>query len=375
MFGLGEIPPNRRRTMMWKESKQIATVGSVSWVQANPTVGTILRLSLRSSLFHRLLASALLIAFTVGMAAAQGGTFTLYGDLKVDETKVSGLKPMSFEITLQSQRLTTMGRQTVPKDGRFRFENLSSGIYYIVVMLEGSEVANVRVRLNGVVGTDVRQDITLEWRPSANMKSEKGGVISASVHYKRSGANQTLFEKAEEATKKKDYDNARSLLQRVVQSDSKDFEAWTELGTVDFMLKNNKEAEGAYAKALEEEPGFVLALLDLGKLRLAQKNYDGAIEVLSRAVTLKPPSAEANYFLGEAYLNVKKGSKAVAYMNEALRIDPIGKAEIHLRIAAIYDNVGLKNLAAAEYEQFLKKRPDYPDRKKLEQYVADNKKP
>jgi len=62
-------------------------------------------------------------------------------------------------------------------------------------------------------------------------------------------------------------------------------------------------------------------------------------------------------------------------MNEALRIDPIGKAEIHLRIAAIYDNVGLKDLAATEYEQFLKKRPDYQDRKKLEKYIAENKKP
>ncbi len=361
---------------MLREFKNPATAGSIAWVQANATVGTILRLPLRRSLFNLLLAWGLLIAFMSGMAAAQGtGTFTLYGDVKVDESKVSGLKPMSFEVTLQSQRLTTMGRQTVPKDGRFRFENLSSGIYYIVVMLEGSEVANVRVRLNGVVGTDVREDITLEWRPEANAKSEKGGVVSASVHYTRTAANQTLFAKAEEATKKKDYDNARSLLQRIVQSDSKDFEAWTELGTVEFMLKNNKEAEAAYAKALEDEPSFILALLDLGKLRLAQKNYEGAIEVLSKAVALKPPSAEANYFLGEAYLNIKKGSKAVTYMNEALRIDPIGKAEIHLRIAAIYDNVGLKDLAAAEYVQFLKKRPDYKDRKKLDKYIAENKKP
>src|SRR2546430_1686122 len=58
-----------------------------------------------------------------------------------------------------------------------------------------------------------------------------------------------------------------------------------------------------------------------------------------------------------------------------IRIDPIGKAEIHLRIAAIYDNVGLKNLAAAEYQAFLKKRPDYQDRKKLERYITENKKP
>ena len=34
-----------------------------------------------------------------------------------------------------------------------------------------------------------------------------------------------------------------------------------------------------------------------------------------------------------------------------------------------------KDKAVAEYEAFLKKRPDYTDRKKLEQYIAANKKP
>jgi len=34
----------------------------------------------------------------------------------------------------------------------------------------------------------------------------------------------------------------------------------------------------------------------------------------------------------------------------------------------------MKDKAAAEYEQFLAKKPDYPDRKKLEQYIAANRK-
>jgi hypothetical protein len=34
----------------------------------------------------------------------------------------------------------------------------------------------------------------------------------------------------------------------------------------------------------------------------------------------------------------------------------------------------MKNLAANEYVEFLKKKPNYPDRKKLEDYIAANKK-
>ncbi len=360
---------------MWnKFVKFCVTYAKIKWMYGDAIVSRNVVHPKRQTVFILFLASVL-IPLHLRVVLAQSGSFTLYGDVKVDESKVSGLKPISFDVILQSQRLSTMGRQSVPKNGRYRFENLSSGIYYIVVMLEGSEIANVRVMLNGTIGYDYRQDINLAWQPNnSGAKEGRGGVVSASGHYTRSVANQSLFQKAEEATRKKEYDNAKSLLQRIVQSDAKDFEAWTELGTIHFILKDNKEAEKAYSRAWEEQPSFILALVNLGKLRLAQKNYEGAIEVLSKAVGVKPPSAEANYFLGEAYLNIKKGSKAVAYMNEALRIDPIGKAEIHLRIAAIYDNVGLKDMAANEYEQFLKKKPDYPDRKKLEKYIAENKK-
>ena len=360
---------------MRKRAKRSATREKTNELDIQPPakVGSIITLGNYSMSLPAFVSVLLNLLLFASAAAQAGGNFTLYGDVKVDESKVTGIKPISFDVILQSQRLSTMGRQSVPKNGRYRFENLSAGIYYVLVMLEGTEVTNVRVMLNGTIGYDARQDINLAWQPDG--AAGKGGVISASGHYARSARNQAVFERAQEAERKKEYGDAKTLLQGIVSSDPKDFEAWTELGTVDFLLKDNLEAERAYAKALTEEPSFILALINVGKLRLSEKKYEGAIEVLSKAASIKPPSAEANYFLGEAYLGTKKGSKAVDYMNEALRIDPIGKAEIHLRIGAIYDNVGLKNLAAAEYEQFLKKRPDYPDKKKLEKYIAENKRP
>jgi tetratricopeptide (TPR) repeat protein len=73
-------------------------------------------------------------------------------------------------------------------------------------------------------------------------------------------------------------------------------------------------------------------------------------------------------------LKLKRGSVAVDYLNEALRLDPRGMAEVHLQLAALYDGAGLRDKAAAEYEQFLKKRPEYSDRKKLQRYIAENRK-
>ena len=114
--------------------------------------------------------------------------------------------------------------------------------------------------------------------------------------------------------------------------------------------------------------------MNLGKLRMAEKNYDAAIEIFSKAVSAQPGSADANHFLGEAYLQIKKGSKAVGYLNEAIRLDPKGKAEVHLRLAALYNGAGMKDKAVIEYEHFLAKKPDYPGKKKIEQYISENKK-
>ena len=47
-------------------------------------------------------------------------------------------------------------------------------------------------------------------------------------------------------------------------------------------------------------------------------------------------------------------------------------AEVHLRLALLYNRAGMKDKAAAEYKKFLKKKPDYPHRQKLEKYIAEN---
>lgn len=140
------------------------------------------------------------------------------------------------------------------------------------------------------------------------------------------------------------------------------------------MQKDFGKAEGAYERASEVNPSFFPSFINLGKLRMAQKRFGTAIEPLNQAVKLRPNSAQANYLLGEAFLQNKQGSKAVIYLNEALKLDPNGMAQIHLRLAVLYNAAGMKDKAAEEYEAFLKKRPDYPDRKTLEQYISENKK-
>lgn len=304
--------------------------------------------------------------------AQSGGGHTLFGDFKVDETQAKEAKPQTFHIILYNFDGQVIGRQPIVNNGRYRFNNVRNGEYYLVVEVEGQEVARMPLMLAQIAKTDIRKDIALEWREPAVSKASPGAV--AADAYKRDKANQPRLEKGQEAISKKDYEKAVTLLREVVDADPKDFEAWTELGTAYFAKGDDASAEAAYLHALEEKPAFVVAMLNLGRLRLRKKNLEGAIEVLQKTVEAHPQSAAANYFLGEAYLQVKKGSKGVVYLNEALRLDPNGMADAHLRLAALYNAAGLKDRAAAEYEQFLQKRPDHPEKEKLRRYISEHKK-
>jgi tetratricopeptide (TPR) repeat protein len=320
----------------------------------------------------------ILLIFTLLLAAsasnrvfAQGGV-TLYGDIRVDEKNAQGTSLGSLTVILyQLGGATIVGRQTVPANGRYRFTNLRAAEYELAIEVQTAEIARIHVSVAGRPGSDFQKDLEFEWKGNAPVPS-KPGTISVADVYKRTSSNQALFEKAQQAIDKKNYEEGITLFKQIVDGDKEDFQAWTELGTAYLMTDKKSEAEKAYERAVDTRPTFALALLNLGRVRISQKKYEEAIATLTRLLALKPESPDGNYLMGEAYLQIKKGSKAVPYLDKAAQI---GRPEAHLRLATLYDAAGLKDRAAHEYEEYLKKQPNDPARQKLEKYITDNKKP
>lgn len=303
----------------------------------------------------------------------RGGEHTLFGDLKVDESQAEGMMPQVFHLVLMRRGGgVVLARQSVSNNGRYRFTNIANGEYEIVIEVDGTEVLRVPVHIHERFKTDVRRDIELQWRADPFKRREAKGTVSASVLYERKPTLQEKYDRALKAIDGKDYARAADLLRQVVSEDPKDFVSWNDLGTL-LSEKESAESERCFQRALESNPKFTPALLNAGRVRLAKKDYEKAVEHFSRAVELEPQSADANHLLGEAHLQNKKGSKAVGYLYEALRLEPDGKAEIHLRLAALYHGAGYKDRAAAEYEQFLAKRPNHPEREKFQKYISENK--
>ena len=298
--------------------------------------------------------------------------FTLFGDLKISNAIGEEEKPLILDVILYTRGGDVFGRQRISNNGRYRFNNIFNGDYYLAVELDSTEIVRMPILITNSTTPDIRQDIELQWKATPR---NAPGVVSFADSYHRVDQNKTLYQKATQEIERKDFDQAIKTLKSLVALDPKDYPAWNSLGMITFIQKDLEAAETSYSSALSAKPDYVPALISLGRVRLAKKNPEGAIEPLEAALKNEPGSASANYFLGEAYLAMKKGSKAVGYFNDALRLDPVGMADAHLRLGSLYNAAGYKDRAAAEYEQFLTKKPDYIDRKKLEDYIQANKQP
>jgi tetratricopeptide (TPR) repeat protein len=322
-------------------------------------------------LFVQTLAVAQLPRSSSQPGAGSRRNFTLFGDLKVDDSQAGDRANAIFDVILYTRGNEVFGRQRVSNGGRYRFNNVFNGDYYLAIELDSAEVARMPIMIPENAVEHIRQDLEFRWKvPGA---ASGAGVVSAADLYNRSSGNRALYQRATQEISSKNFTQAAATLRSVVEADPKDYPAWTDLGMVYFIEKKYEDAENSYASAIAAKPDHVSALVSLGRVRLATKNNEGAIETLEAALKADPKSAMANYFLGEAHLALKKGSKAVGYLNEALRLDPVGMADAHLRLGSLYNLAGYKDRAALEYEQFLQKKPDYAERKRLEEYIQANK--
>jgi cytochrome c-type biogenesis protein CcmH/NrfG len=198
------------------------------------------------------------------------------------------------------------------------------------------------------------------------------GVVSAKISHPRNEKTVDLYLKVQEAEADKNPSGAIEHLKEIVSIDPADFIAWARLGAFYFDQGKLTDAEAAFRKSLELKVAYTPAWIFMGRIRIAQKQFDAAIGILSHAIELDRTSARAFQLLGEAYLQSRQGTLGAAALNEAIRLDPVGMAECHLLLAHLYELAGAKPLAAREYKAFLKKVPDYEDKKRLEKFIKDN---
>jgi len=301
-----------------------------------------------------------------GSTGTVQGTFNVTGFQNTD-------KPPTFTLVLYAGGVF-VSRKRVKNGGTYYFYCVPDQSVSIIAEVDSTEVWTYSVGSLSPPPQTNYHDISFAWVAAREAMTRRNEVISAQNSYERTKENQKDFEKAVAKLREDNGVTSAKMLEALIKNDPNDFVALTELGNIYCNNRRFAEAQPLFEKALALKPDFLNALFGIGRSALGLKANDRAIEALLQAYKLKPDSADINHFLGEAYLQNKQGTLAVKYMRRAMELSPLEKADLHLRIAWLYDAAGAKDLAAEEYKLLLQQKPNFPDKEKLQRYIAENAK-
>src|SRR5918992_4118090 len=114
-------------------------------------------------LFHTVVFAQLPTSSSQPGAGTRRG-FTLFGDLKVEESDSGGSANTMFDVILYTRGNEVFARQRVGNGGRYRFNNVFNGDYYLAVELDSMEVARLPVLISANAVEHIRQDLEFRWK-------------------------------------------------------------------------------------------------------------------------------------------------------------------------------------------------------------------
>ena len=131
-----------------------------------------------------------------------------------------------------------------------------------------------------------------------------------------------LFEKAREEMMKQDPEGAQKDLKKAVEADPKFAEAWLQLGKLQEASDPNAAAE-AYSKALEADPNYVLPSQQLAYLSSVKGNWQDVLAKTNHVLQVYPDGTPEIWYLNAlANFQTGKADAAEASAKKSLALDP-----------------------------------------------------
>ncbi len=94
-------------------------------------------------------------------------------------------------------------------------------------------------------------------------------------------------------------------------------------------------------------------------IRVSEKRFAEAIELLTKAVGLEPKFAEAHMNIGSAYLLSGRPEDAIEHLRKGLSFDPKSHKGNN-QLGVVYEKLGRLDDAVAAFNRAIKLKPDYP---------------
>lgn len=240
--------------------------------------------------------------------------------------------------------------------GMIKFRNLEDGTYMVVVSAPGFESDSREIVLIG--GRSAQVQLLLHPRPPdvEFIPPENDQVVSAKWLAAPESVRNTVL-RARELRRQRDVESAMKAAQNALAA-IPDFPfALHELGLCEYQLGKLDDAAKLFQRAIDVDPQFLPAYLNLAEIKSAAKDYDGAGKVLALAAKHHPTRGEPFLVMGKIQYDTGHLDKAEKAAQMALQRDTSAIPDVHVLLANVYLNKQEYDKALAEMDIYLDMAP------------------
>jgi tetratricopeptide (TPR) repeat protein len=288
-----------------------------------------------------------------------------------DSTPLNGVA-----VFLEDLTRARIGQAITSSDGRYRFNRIVSGTYYIVARPNSSEFRTAVRRVEliettrvGTSSSSERVDIALEAAPRRS-ESGPGTIFAQDVPPEA----VEKFEHALDKLAKKNSAQAIRELNEALRIFPNYFMAAQQLGLIYVEIEDYQKAIPPLVKAIEVNAKAGPAYVALGIASLNLGRPDLALDALQRARPLEEKSFRIHFYLGLTLLDLNRLDEAESALKLAYELGGRHKAAAaHLYLASVYSKRNQYRQAIDALETYLRDSPKAGNAARVREAIANLK--
>jgi tetratricopeptide (TPR) repeat protein len=187
-----------------------------------------------------------------------------------------------------------------------------------------------------------------EEKPTAPDEASGAGMYFTA----RSLSSTSHFYRAQALEDQGDWRKSIEEYKKAIELDPDFARAYVNLGAVLLLHDRIREAESMLTRAVEIAPGLALGYLNLGMCRGTSGDLDGAVKNFERALSLDPANSEISIELGKAYYLQGRYPTALRTFNDILRNDSLYAAARYYR-GILYKRINKTDSALADWRMVI----------------------
>lgn len=213
---------------------------------------------------------------------------------------------------------------------------------------------------------------TVHVKPAKPTNESIPGVPSISVNELNVPRKATAeMNRGMEAYSKGDLENAAAHFEKAIAEYSRYARAYDMLGAIAIKGSNRSKAREMFSKATQVDDAFLPAYVDLARMDLQDLDYAASESLLAKVIVANPFMPDAVALLATTEFANKEYHKALADVERTHTLPNHEQfAEVHVMAGKVLRMQNHPEAAIAQFELFLKEKPDSPQAESVRQALA-----